>query len=114
MGQTFPIRLHSAESCLCSTWPAGLELAFLAFEDEPMGSRMAEVAVPEDERGVGLDHFERMFASPGSGHPDYITATSSVVETFTVGMTSLPAVRDAQERCRRREYQVGLGEYDVD
>lgn len=48
--------------------PASLELAFGAFKDEPVRARMAHVAVPEDEGGVGLDHLEGMLAFAWFAH----------------------------------------------
>ncbi|KAK7539574.1 uncharacterized protein J3D65DRAFT_284769 [Phyllosticta citribraziliensis] len=48
--------------------PAALELAALAFVDEPVRPRVAEVAYPVDEGVVRLDHFERVVAASGDGH----------------------------------------------
>lgn len=47
---------------LCGARTACLELALRTLEDEPMWTRMAHVAVPEDESGVGLDHLEGVLA----------------------------------------------------
>ena len=47
---------------LRSTWTTRLQFALGALEDEPMRARVAHVAVPEDEGGVGLDHFEAVLA----------------------------------------------------
>lgn len=47
---------------LCGARAASLQLAFRALEDEPVWTRMAHVAVPEDEGGVGLDHLEVVLA----------------------------------------------------
>ena len=57
---TFAVRLF--DLCLVGAWAACLELAMLAFEDVPMWPRMAKVAVPEYQRGIRLDHLERMVA----------------------------------------------------
>ncbi|KAK7518235.1 uncharacterized protein IWZ02DRAFT_456073 [Phyllosticta citriasiana] len=48
--------------------PAALELAALAFIDEPMRPRVTEVAYPVDEGVVRLDHLERVVAASGDGH----------------------------------------------
>jgi hypothetical protein len=53
---------------LCHTGLACLEFALRALVDPPVGSRVAHVAIPEDECGVGLDHLEGMFAFAGLGH----------------------------------------------
>lgn len=54
--------------CLVGTWPARLELARLAFEDVPMRARVTEIAVPEDQGSIGLDHLESMIASAWDSH----------------------------------------------
>ena len=46
---------------------ACFEAAAAALENEPVRTRVAEIAVPEDERGVGFDHFERVVADAGGG-----------------------------------------------
>jgi hypothetical protein len=48
--------------------PACLQLAVGAFVDEGVRPRMAQVAIPLNESGVGLDHVERMRAASGLGH----------------------------------------------
>ena len=48
--------------------PARLELAVRTLVDEVMRARMAHVAVPLDEGGVGLDEFEGMRARVWLGH----------------------------------------------
>jgi len=53
---------------LLRAWLAGLELAFRALVDEPVRSRVAHVAIPEDQGGVGLDDFEAVFALSGLRH----------------------------------------------
>ena len=47
---------------------AGLELAVLAFEDEPVRPRVAHVAHPLDERTLGLDDLEGMNAACWYSH----------------------------------------------
>lgn len=48
--------------CFVGARPARLELARLAFEDVPVRAGVAEIAMPEDQGGIGLDHFESMIA----------------------------------------------------
>jgi len=55
-------------SCLRRAWPTGLDLAFGALEDEPMGPGVAFVAIPQDQGGVRLDHLEDVLAFSGSRH----------------------------------------------
>lgn len=50
---------------------AGLELAVLAFEDEPVRPRVAHVAHPLDERALGLDDLEGMNAACWYSHCSY-------------------------------------------
>lgn len=50
--------------------PARLELAILALVDEGMRARMAQIAIPLDEVGVGLDHLELVLAVCRGGHGD--------------------------------------------
>ena len=45
-----------------------MDLAIPAFEDPPVRSRMAQVAMPLDQRVIGLDHLEDMRAVVGEGH----------------------------------------------
>jgi hypothetical protein len=47
---------------------AGLQFALGTFVDPPVGPGVAHVAIPEDERGVGLDHLEGVFAFAWLGH----------------------------------------------
>jgi hypothetical protein len=49
-------------------WTARLELAVRALEDVPVRSGVAEVAVPEDQCRVGLDHLECVVARTRNGH----------------------------------------------
>jgi hypothetical protein len=53
---------------LVCAWSTGLELAVLAFENVPMGSRMAHIAMPHHQCGVGFNHLERMVAGTHAGH----------------------------------------------
>jgi hypothetical protein len=48
--------------------PAGLEFAVRALEDEIVRARMALLAVPEDESGIGFEHLELVGAAVWLGH----------------------------------------------
>ena len=54
--------------CLVGAGPAGLELAVIALEDEPVRAGLADAAVPQDQRGVGLDDLEGVGALAWIGH----------------------------------------------
>jgi len=54
---------------LVGTGPAGLELAVVALEDEPVRAGLADAAVPQDQRGVGLDDLEGVAALAWVCHP---------------------------------------------
>lgn len=53
---------------LLGAWLARLQLAFRTFVDEPMRSRVAHIAVPENQRGIRFDDFEAVLALSGLGH----------------------------------------------
>lgn len=57
-------------SGLDGAWPTGLEFAFGALPDVPVGSGVTRIAVPEDNGGVGFDHDKLMGAARGvsDGH----------------------------------------------
>ena len=46
----------------CCAWPACLQLALRTLVDEPVRSRVANIAVPQDEGGITLDHLEAVIA----------------------------------------------------
>ena len=54
-------------SCFGGTGLARLELALIAFVDGSKGPAVAQVAGPNDERGVGLDQFKAVGAA-WTGH----------------------------------------------
>ena len=54
---------------LVGAGPAGLELAVVALEDEPVRAGLADAAVPQDQRGVGLDDLEGVRALAWVCHP---------------------------------------------
>lgn len=45
-----------------------MDLAVPAFEDPPVGSRVAQVAGPLNQSAIRLDHFERVCAGVGDRH----------------------------------------------
>lgn len=53
-----------------STLAAGLELAVLALEDEPVRAGLADTAAPEEQRVGTLDHGEGVVAVAWDGHFD--------------------------------------------
>src|SRR5690349_9929845 len=55
--------------CLVGAGSTGLEFAMLAFEDVPVRTGVTQVAVPEYQGCIGLDHLKRMIAgSTRDGH----------------------------------------------
>jgi hypothetical protein len=62
------LRKINPPSCFVRAWPTGLQLAGLAFENIPVRARMAQIAVPEYQSGVRLDHLEGMVASSWYSH----------------------------------------------
>ena len=47
-----PSMHHSSRLCFGRAWLTSLDFAFRAFVDEPMGTGMAEAAVPYDQGSV--------------------------------------------------------------
>lgn len=56
--------------CFRSTRPASLQLACGAFVNERVGTRMAHVAVPDNNGCIGLDDLEVVLAVYWGGHFD--------------------------------------------
>lgn len=51
-----------------TAWTTGLELAILAFEDEPVRTGLTHATMPEDECRVALDHGEGVLTESRDGH----------------------------------------------
>jgi len=80
-GEEEDIHPHPS-SCFSRARPAGLQLALLALEDEPVRAGVAEVAIPEDQRGVRLDHLEGVFAFAGLRHGSGLNEESQKQDSF--------------------------------
>jgi hypothetical protein len=54
--------------CFVGARSTRLEFAVRALKDVPVRTRVAEIAMPEDEGRVALDHLECVVASPRHSH----------------------------------------------
>lgn len=64
-------RLQAYQLTSSSTRPAGPEVAISALKDEPVWSRVAEVAHPLDELGIGLDDLESVATVCWDSHSEW-------------------------------------------
>ena len=64
-------RLQAYRLTSSSTRPAGPEVAISALKDEPVWSRVAEVAHPLDELGIGLYDLESVATVSWDSHSEW-------------------------------------------
>ena len=78
-------RLQAYRLTSSSTRPAGSEVAISALKDEPMWSRVAEVAHPLDKLGIGLDDLESMATVSWDSHSEWYSYRALDMDSGEIG-----------------------------
>ena len=71
---------------------APFDLTLCAFENDPMGTRVTETAVPHDDCCIGFDGLEAMLTVAGMSHC-YLSLTLLVVSSGNSNVAARPLPR---------------------